>query len=94
MTLIAAFALFFLAEAVVALGVVVYIQHKRKPMTVSTTAQAIADELTAAASQVQTIVANAATAAGAQSAEDLAAIKTAADSLVAAIDAAAAPVVP
>ena len=84
--------IFFLAEAVLGLGVLVYLQHKRKPpMTVSATAQAIADELTAAATTVQTIVANAATAADAQSTEDLAAIKTAADGLVAAINAAAPP---
>lgn len=89
--MIAAFAIFFLAEAVIGLGVVVYLQHKRKPMTVSATAQSIADELNAASTSVQAIATNAQTTADAQSAEDLAAIKTAADALVAAISAASAP---
>lgn len=83
------------AQAVVNAPFVIALLSKRNtPVTTSPAAQAIVDSLTTAASNLPGALANASTAVGAQAVEDLAAIKTAADGLSAAIDAALpAPVV-
>lgn len=79
------------AQCVIVLPIVVSLFKKDSPMAVSAAAQALVDELNAAVAQLSTALANADAKATAQSAEDLAAIKTAADALVAAINIAATP---
>ena len=81
-------ALLIVAQLIVNLPVLIYLVKWRDIMTVSAAAQAIVDELNAAAASLQTAITNAG---AAQNTEDLAAIKTAADNLVSAIDTAAQP---
>jgi hypothetical protein len=88
-------ALLIAAQAIVNLPVLFHLVAQwRNPMAISPAAQAIIDSLTAANTSLQTALSNAGGAAEAQLTEDLAGIKTAADALVASIDAATTPPAP
>lgn len=78
--------------AVLAWAIIELVNQRKLTMATSAAAQAVVDELNAAAGALTTALANADANATAQSAEDIAAIKAAVDPLVAAINAAAAPV--